>query len=225
MDRKRMPRGEAQQQAYETLKEMIIVQQLQPNELVSEIKLAEKIKFGRSSIRTALQKLQADGLVTIYAQRGCRISEIDVVTQLKVLEVRGELERLMVTNAARRINDKAAVQLMSAAKSLCHAAQQQDVQSYMKSLRDLHDQTAEASENEILIRCVNQIQGLSRRFWYAHFERHADLNSAAELHRERVKAVCDGNPDAAAIASDRLVEYLADFTKRVVSEFPKSRSR
>lgn len=210
-------RGASQEKAYETLKEMIIVQDLKPNELVSEKSLSELTGLGRASIRTALQNLRNDGLVEIYAQRGCRIAGIDVVVQMKVLEVRAELERLMAIRAARNIAPDAATKLTDSAQRLLLAARDRDDAQFMAALKDVHDQMAAASDNEILARSVNQIQGLSRRFWYAHHARFADMLRAAELHAARVAAICAHDCDAAANASDRLVEYLAQFTNRVVS--------
>jgi DNA-binding GntR family transcriptional regulator len=210
-------RGDAQEKAYEVLKEMIIVQELRPNELVSEKKLADQTGFGRASIRIALQNLKNDGLVEIYAQRGCRISEIDVVVQMKVLEVRAELERLMAVHAAHNITDEVAAKLKGSMRLLAEAAHKGDARQFMDNLRDVHELMAAASDNEILSRSVNQIQGLSRRFWYAYHARYADMSLAADLHAARVDAICRHDAPAAAKASDDLVGYLASFTESVVS--------
>ena len=210
-------RGDAQEKAYKALKQMIIVQELRPNELVSEKKLADQTGFGRASIRTALQNLKNDGLVEIYAQRGCRISEIDVVVQMKVLEVRAELERLMAIHAARNITDAAASKLKQSVQQLTQAAQDEDAGKFMDNLRDVHELMAKAADNKILARSVNQIQGLSRRFWYAYHARYADMSEAAKLHEARINAICSHDGTGAAKASDNLVAYLAHFTESVVS--------
>lgn len=203
--------------AYEALKEMIILQELRPNEFVSEATLAGRTEFGRASIRAALQNLRNDGLVEIYAQRGCRISEIDVVVQMKVLEVRAELERLMSIHAARNISKNTAIGLTDAVKKIHQSAVDGDALRYMDDLRQIHELTVEAADNEILKRSINQILGLSRRFWYAYHARYANMVQAAELHAARAAAICQNDEVAAAKASDALVQYLAEFTENVVS--------
>ncbi|HKX38598.1 MAG TPA: GntR family transcriptional regulator, partial [Burkholderiales bacterium] len=81
-------------QAYTALEELIVTLQLAPGEAVSEQMLAERLKIGRTPIREALQRLARERLVTILPRRGVMVSAIDVAAQLRLLEVRRELERL-----------------------------------------------------------------------------------------------------------------------------------
>ena len=51
------------------------------------------------------------------------------------------------------------------------------------------------------------MHGLSRRFWYRHHRRVADLPLAARRHAELDEAI------AAAEASDRLMDYIETITR------------
>ena len=56
-------------------------------------------------MREALKRLEIEHLVEIIPRNGARITEIDVMQQLLILEMRRELERLIATSAARRAED------------------------------------------------------------------------------------------------------------------------
>jgi hypothetical protein len=61
------------------------------------------------------------------------------------------------------------------------------------------------------------MHGLSRRFWYIHYKEVADLPLAARLHAGLALAIAGGDPDQAADASDRLLDYIEAFTRATVS--------
>ena len=210
-------RGNRQESAYQTLKEMIVLQELPAGSLVSELSLSKRLGLGRSPIRWAFQKLAVEGLVTILPQRGVMVTDINVETQLKLLEVRGELERLMVVSAARRATEAQRKRMRDLAKRFEEIARAGDGRAFMAVLKEIHDLTAESADNVILNNVIGQVQGLSRRFWFAHYERHASLTKAAKLHGDRLRAIASGNPEQAAKASDALTSYLEDFTRSIIA--------
>ena len=89
-------------EAYAQLEELIVTLQLRPGVAVSEASLSERLGIGRTPIREALQRLAREHLVAVLPQRGNLISEIDIKKQLRLLETRREVERLIVRCAARR---------------------------------------------------------------------------------------------------------------------------
>ena len=52
------------------------------------------------------------------------------------------------------------------------------------------------------------MNGLSRRFWFAHHEALADLPLTARLHAAIAKAIAERYVDAAGIAMDTLVDDI-----------------
>lgn len=61
------------------------------------------------------------------------------------------------------------------------------------------------------------LQGLSRRFWYMHYREAADLPVCARLHANQARAIAQGNRDAAARATDKLMDYVEAFTRATVT--------
>ena len=90
------------EQAYRAIEEAIVTLDVAPGEVVSEAQLATKLGFGRTPVREALQRLARERLVRILPRRGIVVAAVDVGEQLRLLEVRREIERLVARAAARR---------------------------------------------------------------------------------------------------------------------------
>jgi DNA-binding GntR family transcriptional regulator len=75
----------------------------------------------------------------------------------------------------------------------------------------------EAAHNDYAARSMKLLQGLSRRFWYMHYRLAADLPLCARLHANQARAIAKGDADLAARASDRLMDYVENFTRATVT--------
>src|SRR5678815_698562 len=92
--------------AYAELEEMIVTLKLAPGAAVSEAELSSHLGIGRTPIREALQRLARERLVVILPRRGIIVSQVDVRSQLRLLEVRREIERLVARSAAREATER-----------------------------------------------------------------------------------------------------------------------
>ncbi len=118
--------GTLTDRAYRELEEMIVTLQLSPGTVLSEQALALRLKIGRTPIREALQRLARDGLVVIMPRRGIMVSEINLRLQLRLLEVRRELERLMASLAAERATPEERREFAEVAEAMLVAAAKAD---------------------------------------------------------------------------------------------------
>lgn len=199
--------------AYAQIEELIVTLQLPPGTVLSELVLAERLTIGRTPIREALQRLSRDGLVNILPRRGVLVSDIDLRSQLRLLEVRRELERLMARGAAERATDEERAQFSEIASGMRRAATKSDDMSFMRLDKEFNTLVALAARNEFATRSMGLMHGLSRRFWYQHYKQTADLPLAARLHAEVAEAIAARNPDKAGESSDELIEYIASFAR------------
>jgi DNA-binding GntR family transcriptional regulator len=199
--------------AYAQIEEQIVTLQLPPGTVLSELVLAERLGIGRTPIREALHRLSRDGLVNILPRRGVLVSEIDLRSQLRLLEVRRELERLMARGAAERATEEERVQFAEIAKGMQRASDKQDDISFMRLDQQMNSLISLAARNEFASRSMGLMHGLSRRFWYQHYKQAADLPLCARLHAAVAGAIAERDPARAAAASDRLIEYIESFTR------------
>ena len=118
--------------AYAHLEELIVTLKLAPGAVVSESDLSELTGIGRTPIREALQRLAREKLVSILPRRGIVVTEINVGNQLRLLEVRRELERLMASLAAERATPEERREFAEVAAAMLAAAAKGDDIAFMR---------------------------------------------------------------------------------------------
>jgi DNA-binding GntR family transcriptional regulator len=205
------------EQAYRLIEERIVTLKLQPGEVLSEQLLAAALKIGRTPIREALQRLAREGLVTVLPRKGILVADVNPRSQLLVLEVRREIERLLSRTAAERATAEQREHMQLIAEGMDRAAKSGDDAVFMRLDLELNLLLIEAAHNDYAARSMKLLQGLSRRFWYMHYRTAGDLPLCARLHANEARAVAKGDAEAAARASDKLMDYVERFTRATVA--------
>ena len=221
MPRRAVPRNSAgapgavslTDRAYGDLEEMIVTLRLAPGSAVSEATLSQRLGIGRTPIREALQRLARERLVTILPRRGIIVSEINVKSQLRLLELRREVERLVARSAARRASREERARFVEIARSFEKSAKKNDAVTFMRVDREFNELSVVAARNEFAAGAMGLVHSLSRRFWYIHYQQAADMPHAAKLHADVARGIARADEKAAAAASDRLLDYIAQFTR------------
>jgi DNA-binding GntR family transcriptional regulator len=196
---------------------LIVRLELPPGSAVSEAMLSERLGIGRTPIREALQRLARERLVQILPRRGVIVSDINVKGQLRLLEVRREIERLVARSAARRSTAEERARFAELAQAFERAARTNDDVSFLRIDRDFNELCLESARNEFATTAMQLMAALSRRFWYLHYKQAADMPETAKLHADIARAVAAGDPKAAAKASDALLDNIETFTRNTVS--------
>jgi DNA-binding GntR family transcriptional regulator len=205
------------EQAYRLIEEQIVTLQLKPGDVLSEQLLSATLTIGRTPIREALQRLAREGLITILPRKGILVADINPRSQLLVLEVRREIERLLCRAAAERAMPDQRKQMQEIAAGMDRAAKSNDDVVFMRLDLEMNRLMIEAAHNDYAARSMKLLSGLSRRFWYMHYRAAADLPLCARLHANEARAIAKGDAEAAARASDKLMDYVERFTRATVS--------
>jgi DNA-binding GntR family transcriptional regulator len=205
------------EQAYRLIEERIVTLKLTPGDVLSEQLLSATLKIGRTPIREALQRLAREGLVTVLPRKGILVADVNPRSQLLVLEVRREIERLLSRTAAERATPEQRGQAREIAEGMDRAAKAGDDVVFMRLDLELNGLLIEAAHNDYAARSMKLLQGLSRRFWYMHYRTAGDLPLCARLHANEARAVAKGDAEAAARASDKLMDYVERFTRATVA--------
>jgi DNA-binding GntR family transcriptional regulator len=203
--------------AYTDLEELIVTLQLEPGSVLSEQLLSERLGIGRTPIREALQRLARERLVVILPRRGVMVSAIDVRSQLRLLEVRRELERLVARGAARRASPAERARFAELARGFERAARTGDDKAFMRIDREFNELCLAAVRNEFAAGAMGLMNSLSRRFWFHHYKQAADMPETAKLHADIARAIAAGEEKAAGAALDRLVDNIEAFTRATVA--------
>ncbi len=195
--------------------------------LPSERELAEQMDVSRPSLREALTRLEATGLIHSRRGEGTFVTDLlsrnirnplldllkkDPETMFDVLELRRGLEELAAGYAAKRAtpSDRALIeQRFEKLASLKGAG----LEAEAKADAEFHIAIAEASHNVALIHVMQSLFDLINDHIAQNLERlyvsEKNRESVTEQHRDILEAVLHGDETAARDAANRHLTFVA----------------
>jgi len=204
--------------ALDRLAEMIVTLELEPGSVHTAPQLAERIGFGRTPVREALKRLEAEHLVRIVRRHGVEITEINAEEQLALLETRRPLERIVAGRAARRRTGAEAARFAGFATALREAGGSGAVVAFVRLHSEVTRLTMTAAHNRFATAALLPLHALSRRFYVYHHRKARDLELACELHAREMIAIAEGDADAAARGADAVLDYVEAFTRATLAD-------
>lgn len=93
------------EQTVQILREAILNFDLRPGQRLIEREFIDRLGISRTTFREALRELTTEGLVTVVAQKGARVSTPTKKEAADLYEIRAALESLMVTRFIERASD------------------------------------------------------------------------------------------------------------------------
>lgn len=189
--------------AYERLRSDIIAGRWLPDTTLSAYGLAEELGMSRTPIIGALKRLEADALIEIIPQVGCRVLRRAHDEVSETFLIRAALEGLGAEMAATRITDDELDDLERLLEAAEAAADSGDVPRYEKANGDFHAGILTASHLTHMQRILPGLWTLTRyQLGTSRFLGTRMAVSCAE-HREVLEALRAHDPDAAREAADR----------------------
>lgn len=204
------------QVAYRVIEEMIVTLQIPPGSIVSEKSLSRQLDIGRTPIREALQRLALEGTVRIVPRAGAIVSDIDMVDQLKMIEVRREIEKILAGRAARLADFNTSAEFCRLASAFDDAAAKNDGKLFIAADREFNSLIVNTAQNSYATHAIGPIEAQTRRFWYLHFKRFGDLHRVSELHARIALAIARNDEAGARQGSDALLDYVEWYTRRTL---------
>lgn len=203
------------EKAYNAIKDQIIQLQLEPGSVITETQLMDHLGIGRTPIREALKRLQAENLVVLSPRRGMFISDIAITDLIQLYEMRLELEPLCARLAAQRIKPDQLVQLRALADEF-----KQHIPTEKKQLITLdcrfHSLLAEASQNKFLKNELEHLHNLSMRIWNLALDSAASEEVNVEAHLDILSAIEAGDP---RLAEETMLQHIQRFHQNIKRYF------
>jgi GntR family transcriptional regulator of gluconate operon len=143
---------------HELLWEQIMEGRIAPGERLSDLRFAAEHGVSRGPVREALQRLEAEGLVTFSTGYGFRLREFTDADLDEIYELRGALEGL----AARLVAGKLGAAQMKALESLVRRMGEQskagDWRAVLKTDMEFHETIVAAAGNSRLHAAWTQLR-------------------------------------------------------------------
>lgn len=216
MTRSPKPKELLVDKALRELEERFITLKLAPGSQWTEISLSETLKIGRTPVREAVARMALDGLLTVVKRAGIVISAVSIEEQLRVLETRRVIERLVSGCAALRATEAERTQLRVMADRIEQAGAAGDVLAYLHHHFDIKRFVAKAARNPYAERALRPLHTFSQRFFFVYHRELNNLGVVGPAHAELTRAIADGNEQLAARRCDVVSDIAENFSRELL---------
>jgi DNA-binding GntR family transcriptional regulator len=186
------------EQVYQHLRQGILDNAYPPNAALPEKTLASQLNVSRVPVREALQKLAADGLVTLKPRQGAFVSSLSARQFLDAYRVREALEDLAIRLALPNLTEDDLAELGRLQHEMRSYATDNDADRFFAANRAFHALFVERSENDYLKGIYFPLMDQMRRHLSPSLELRGGLERSVEEHQAILDAVRAGNADEAA---------------------------
>lgn len=188
--------GAATAHIADLLREAIVRGDLSPGARVRQEQIAELTGASRAPVREALRMLAAEGLVTLVANSGARVSSLSLPECEEIYRVRERVEPLLLRMSAPGLDVADIDHLGDLATRM---AQTEDPEEFLALDRAFHLATYAGAETVVLSDLVHRLWNRTqayRRIYTALMDERA-LRTVHDEHRLIVAALRDGDLDSA----------------------------
>jgi DNA-binding GntR family transcriptional regulator len=184
-------------EAYATIRDFLVRTE-GSDHMLSERALAARLGLGLGSVRSALERLRVEGLISVAPNSGLRLPDLTAGEIIDFYEMRMVVEFHIVKSLAGRLSAAQSRQLEAIIVEQEDTAERHDTDRYHNLDLEFHTAMAEFYGNAEMVRALRQMRDkmfrLSRRLHRSHPERLA-VNAAQ--HRGIMEAVNEGRGDEA----------------------------
>ncbi len=201
--------------AYLLLRRSIASGALTPGTHLIAKKLADAMGSSPIPVRSALQRLAAEGLVSIKPHSGAFVTELPFERLVQILEVRQAIEELAVRRAATRISDTVLAEARRLMRSLDGVVKAEDWAEFARINRDLHWKIHSAAESPPLMEELERLLNLSERAQAMFAMDRSRAKQAQHEHAALLDALRKRQPDIAVQAAREHRQASIDTLRRL----------
>ena len=204
---------------YELLKDSVIRHRFQPGERLLDQEIADNLGVSRTPVREALNRLGAEGLVSIIPRRGVFVTDLSTKDIQDLYQVREVLEVLAIQLAVPLLTDEDFAQLEQISDAFKAALDRDDHMTCFELDREFHDKLAELSGNAKLKEVNEQLGGSIQISRWQHCQDGSRHRVSFEEHEAIMDALARRDADLASslirdhirgVKSDLLTDELTD---------------
>lgn len=180
--------------AYEEIRRLIIEEELNPGELLSENQLAEYLKMSRTPVREAIRRLQAEGIMESKQGLGTFLRPLTLKDVKNIYEVRMALELIACETAIDRITDdeiKAVRESLITLLERDKAGEPIDRMEFSKLDGQIHDLIVKRSNNSYIKILMDQIYFHVDRYRIISFHVSLNMEESTRQHLELLDCLYD----------------------------------
>ena len=202
--------------SYDALREAIVRGDIAPEARLVESEISTNFKMSRGAVRTALIRLEEEGLVVREPHRGARVRKVSDAEAVEILQVRAVLEGLAVRLTAERIDGAGAKRLRALLERHRELLEGGDLLGASDANADLHAALLELSGHGTARRLIRALNSQTVRYQYRTILIPGRPAASVAEHTAIVEAVVAGRADEAEAAMRSHLFNVAQAVQRAV---------
>lgn len=201
---------------YDALRAAIVRGDIAPNARLVEAEVSTTFEMSRGAVRTALIRLEQEGLVVREPHRGARVRQVSDDEAVEILQARAVLEGLAVRQTAERIDAAGIARLQDCLARQRELLELDDLLGASDTNADLHATLLELSGHTTALRLIRALNSQTVRYQYRTILIPGRSAASVAEHAAIVEAVIAGNADEAESAMRRHLFNVAHAVQRGV---------
>ncbi|HWM82065.1 MAG TPA: GntR family transcriptional regulator [Pseudolabrys sp.] len=181
------------ERAYHYVLRGILSGELGPGMHVPSEAVAMALGISRMPVRDALRRLEGDGVVVIFANRGAIIAEYTAEEVVQLIEIRAVLEGLGARLALANIGQREMDELLYRKTRMERSAD--DLARWIACHDDFHNYLTSLSKRPMLLRQTERIRLMLRPYFRRHHAQRHELEIPGHEHTKITDAIQSGNAE------------------------------
>lgn len=202
------------------IERMILDGTLPSGAKLTEATLAEQIGVSRGPVREAFRMLEEAGLVRTEKNRGVFVRDVPVEEALEIFEVRAVMDLYVGRKLAKGITPVEVRELRQLVDAMEQAVKSDNAHDYHRFNLKFHDRLLELAGNGKLLatyrRLVNELSLFRRQNLTAE-----SMTVYSREHRQIVKAIAAGDPEAAGQA---MYQHVMNSRERTLRNYEQKQA-
>jgi len=162
-----MAEASASERAYRAIRDDILDGTHQPGTMLGETSLAQALGVSRTPVRAALGRLQEEGWIVVYPQRGALVQGLGERQVLELADARFVLETTAVDRAPEDLRQRLADRLEESVAAQREAFAAEDVRAFVELMIQFHRGFVEAGGNGVLLELYDRLADRHRFVLFA----------------------------------------------------------
>ena len=207
---------------YNELKEAVLCGQYKKGEWLTEHMLTQKLGVSRTPVRSALQRLAEDGLVSLTPNRGAVVIGIAKEDIVDIYRIRMRLEGLASAMAAEKVTEETKQKLSETVALFEFYAQRQDTERIEELDTVFHSTIYEASGSRTLQRILTDLHSNTKAYRTQSLCIPGRRIKTLEEHKEILNAILTGDAERAESLTSAHIERAMENMLLVLAEKEES---
>ena len=167
----------------------IMRNKLKPGDPLRQEEITERLGVSRTPVREAIQRLQAEGLVTFVPRKGAVVSSIPHKRIEEIYDIRGRLESFAAGLAVENIAPEQAARLTTLVQEMEALDPEKDIEAALEKNREFHYIIYSAAKNETLVEMIGQLWKHIQRLRSFYLLTPNGYRDSTEEHRLILNAI------------------------------------